>query len=68
MIPFLKNDGDLQKFDVPPPSKLVLIEQCPPQNQTNCHKNEIRILFRSRDIQVDHLKWDTLYIGLILDK
>jgi len=35
--------------------KLVLIE-CHRQNQTNCRKNEIRILFRSRDIQVGRLK------------
>jgi len=31
-----------------------------PQNQINCRKNEIRILFRSQDIQVGRLKWDIL--------
>jgi len=33
-----------------------------PSSKPNCRKNEIRILFRSRDSQVDRLKWDTLYI------
>jgi len=32
------------------------------QNQTNCRKNEIYILYRSQNIQVSRLKWDTLYM------
>jgi len=42
----------------------MLFDRCP-QNQINCYKNEIRILFRSRDIQVGRLKCDILYINFI---